>query len=210
MKKADFIGNDKQIYVDKLEISKEDITKLPMGRFHGRITVVSSRESADKAIGFLSRSRFLGFDTETRPCFKKGEHHKVSLIQLASETHAYLFRINILGMPPSLRWLLETEKVIKIGQDVRQDLKALKKECGVQGRGFIDLMDITKKLECSPRSVKGLAALFLGIRISKSAQTSNWERQRLNLKQKMYAAMDAWICLEVYKSMLKRKLVRPA
>lgn len=195
--------------MEKLEISKEEIAKLPAGRFRGRITVVSSRQSAEKAAKILSREEVIGFDTETRPSFKKGEHHSISLIQMATPKHAFLFRINRIGMPLGLKGLLEDGKIIKVGQGILQEVKDLKKEQGIDGKGFIDLMDITKKIQCSPRSAKGLSALFLGIRISKSAQTSNWERQSLTWKQKAYAATDAWICLEVYKTMVKKELVRP-
>jgi len=187
-------------------ISKEELNSLPIGRFHGRISVIYSQGAAERAAGFLLRSRMLGFDTETRPSFKKGESHPTALVQLSNYEHAFLFRISEMSMPPSLRRILEDRHIVKIGQDVGPDLKALKKEHKVEGRGFVDLLDISKRLECSPRGVKAMAAHFLGFRVSKAAQTTNWEARVLTEKQKVYAATDAWVCLAVYRKIMKMGL----
>jgi ribonuclease D len=188
-------------------ISKDEINLLPAGSFPGKISVVSSHEGAERAARFLSGSRMLGFDTETRPSFRRGESHPIALLQLSTDTHAFLIRVGRTGVPFALKRILEDRNIIKLGQGLKHEMVLLHKELGVRGEGFIDLLDIAHRLECSPRSVKAMAAIFLGIRISKSAQTTNWGRSFLTDKQVLYAATDAWACLKIFHEMKRRGLV---
>jgi ribonuclease D len=186
-------------------ITKEQLMELPVGGFRGEIILIYTKKKAEDAAENLLRHEVLGFDTETKPVFKKGQRQNpIALIQLSTERTAYLFRVNETGMTPGLRRVLESPDILKVGQALKYELATMKRELGVKGAGFIDMLDIAHKLETEPKSVRGLAALFLGIRIIKSMQVTNWERHRLSAKQKMYAATDAWACLEVYKE-LKRK-----
>jgi ribonuclease D len=189
-------------------ISKDEINELPAGGFRGRITTVFTEKKAEEAAQTLLRHGLIGFDTETKPTFRKGQkQNPIALMQLSTERHAFLFRINETGMTPGLRKVLESPGILKIGQALKYELRTMKKELGITGRGFVDLLDIAHKLDCEPKSVRGMAALFLGIRISKSMQVTNWERGRLSGKQKRYAATDAWACLAVYGELKKRKLL---
>ena len=148
-------------------LSKEQIAEIPLGGFRGRITVAYTPQKADEAASFLSRYHFLGFDTETKPVFKKGQkQNPIALIQLSTERHAFLFRVSETGMTPALKEILESPKIRKIGQAMKHELVTMKKELKVEGRGFIDLLDIAHRLECEPKSVKGMAAIFLGISIT--------------------------------------------
>jgi len=189
-------------------MTKEQINGLQLGGFRGRVSVASTAEGAQRAANSLSGCRMLGFDTESKPSFRKGETHRTALLQLSSDRHAALFRLHGTGMPSALRWLLETPKITKIGQGFDHELKTLKKEHGVVGRGFLDLLHIANRLNCTPKSVRGMAAIFLGVRISKSAQMTNWERHALTEKQERYAATDAWICLKIYEEMRRRGLAQ--
>ncbi len=190
-------------------MEKEQIMELPVGGFSGKIYTVYTRAKAEEAAENLLRHDVLGFDTETKPVFKKGQkQNPIALIQLSTERTAYLFRVNETGMTPGLRKIIESPEILKIGQAMKHELKTMEKELKVKGHGFVDLLDIGFTLDCSPRSVRGMAALFLGIRILKSMQVTNWERGRLSEKQKRYAATDAWACLEVYKEIKRRKLVK--
>jgi ribonuclease D len=188
-------------------ISTDGINLLPLAGFRGRITVVSTVQKADWAAGILQRSHVLGFDTETRPSFRRGERPPVALVQISTRDHAFLFRVNRMGMPASLKGLLEDGRVLKVGQGLKYEMQMLKKDFRVDGRGFIDLLEVGHRLNFSPKSVKGMSALFLGIRISKAAQTTNWESEYLSEKQIRYAATDAWACLMIYDEIRRRNLV---
>jgi len=191
-------------------MSKDKINNLPINAFPGRISVLSSFSSAgeiESAMRILGNSRMLGFDTESRPSFRKGDKNPIALIQLSTDDRAFLFRIHGRCVPGGLKRILENQGILKIGQGLKHELRTLHKELGVAGKGFIDLLDIAHKLDCSPKSVRGLSAIFLGFRITKSAQMSNWERGSLTEKQKLYAATDAWACLKVYEELRRRNIM---
>jgi ribonuclease D len=194
----------------RFSISKEKINDLPIGAFRGKIRVIqpySSHEEIGHAIRVLGSSRVLGFDTETKPSYRKGESHPIALIQLSTERHAFLFRVHDSGIPRGLKRILEDPRILKIGQGLKHEMRLLKKEFGVDGKGFIDMLDIAHKLDCVPKSVRGLSAIFLGCRVTKSAQRTNWERKTLTEKQRLYAATDAWACLMVYEEMRRRGIL---
>lgn len=184
-------------------ITKEDIQRLPLISFEGEIVIVDSKEGLHEAIGYLRNQPIVGFDTETKPAFVKGEYNPTALIQLATQDKAYLFRLNSIGYPDSLFNLLEDETITKLGISLLDDLKDLKKLRHFEPAGFIDLNHIAKELGIKHIGVRKLAAIFMEHRISKSQQVSNWENKKLTLGQQRYAATDAWICLEIHHQ-LKR------
>lgn len=189
--------------------TKEEILALPLGGFTGPIFLAYSSGTAERAASELLREKMLGFDTETKPNFIKGrKQNPIGLVQISTLRKAYLFRVNETGMTPALKKLLESPHVIKIGQGMKNEIAAMKKDLGVAGRGFIDLLDIAHKLECDPKSVRAMTGIFLGFRISKSMQVTNWEARVLSEKQKRYAATDAWACLAVYKELERRGLLK--
>ncbi len=193
----------------RFSLTKEQINELPVGGFGGKIYLIYTKKKAEEAAENLLRHETLGFDTETKPVFKKGQkQNPIALIQLSTEKTAYLFRVNETGMVPGLKKVLESPNILKIGQAMKHEILTMKKELDVKGNGFVDLLDAAFKLETEPKSVKGLAALFLGIRIIKSMQVTNWERERLSMKQQRYAATDAWACLEVFRELQKRRLLK--
>ncbi len=197
----------------RFSISKDKINDLPIGAFRGKISVIlphSSHEKIGHAIRVLGASRILGFDTETKPSFRKGESHPIALIQISTESMAFLFRVHDACIPAGLKRILENPRILKIGQGLHHEMRLLKKELGVEGRGFVDMLDIAHKLDCTPKSVRGLSAIFLGRRVTKSAQRTNWERKTLTEKQLLYAATDAWACLMVYMEMRRRGLLDPS
>jgi ribonuclease D len=108
-------------------ISKEEIIELPLGQFEGPIYLIDRPEQVEDAVDFLENQPLIGFDTETKPSFRKGEFNHVSLLQLSTANQAFVFRLNKIGFPPPLRSLLEKENVLKVGAAVHDDLKALKK-----------------------------------------------------------------------------------
>jgi ribonuclease D len=182
----------------KINITPDEINNLPLRIFEGKTSVISEPEKVAKAIKEIEKHEVVGFDTETRPAFKKGQVYQVSLLQLAVPGKVFLIRIQHTGVTEEIAHLFQNEKVIKAGVGIRDDLKALRKHRDFEPGSCLDLSTLAKAAGLQVESVKKLAALLLGFRISKSAQTSNWEAQTLAQKQIEYAATDAWVCLELY------------
>jgi ribonuclease D len=187
-------------------ISLETISQLPRKQFEGRIVLVDSSQGVQGILNNINGSTLLGFDTETKPAFKKGHSHKPALIQLADDDTCYIFRLNKIGLPDGLVALLSDKTVTKIGLAVKDDYSALSKLRNFIPSGFIDLQSYVENFGIEDKSLKKLAAITLGIRISKSQQTSNWENQTLSESQLIYAATDAWICLKIYKRLKEIEL----
>lgn len=188
----------------KISIEPSDIEKLPLGSFPGTIVVISKPgRELNRAIAYLKSQPMLGFDTETKPVFSPGQqHHNIALLQLSGPDRAYLFRVFNLGMRHRLCRILGDPSIVKIGAAVHDDVRGLKKYMPFQEAGFVDLQKIAYEWGIRDKSVKKLAANILGIRISKTQQLSNWEAPELSDAQKMYAATDAWVCLEMYRKLL--------
>jgi ribonuclease D len=187
----------------KINISTEEINNLPLRTFEGKTAVISEAEKLPKIIKEIEKHEVVGFDTETRPSFKKGQVYKVSLLQLAIPGKVYIIRVNHTGVTEDIARLFENEKIIKAGVGIRDDLKALQKLQPFTPSNTCELSTLAKQAGLQVESVKKLTALLLGFRISKSAQTSNWEVQTLTQKQIEYAATDAWVCLELYEKLKK-------
>ena len=182
-------------------ITKEEISNLPLLSFEGDIKIIESEKELKKALVSLRQNKILGFDTETRPSFKKGFKNKVALLQLSTNKNAFLFRLNRTGLPEELIEILSDESIIKIGTALKDDISSLQKYHSFEPKGFIDLQNFVKNFEIESKGLKKLAAIVLGNRISKSQQTSNWENEILTDSQKVYAATDAWVCLEIYNKL---------
>ena len=196
------------IMTKKVIYSKFDKKKIPtLSRviFPGRIIVVLNEREADKAVDYLLNAELLGFDTETKPSFRKGHQNTVALLQVSTNDTCFLFRLHRTGLCPSIKKLLETTEVRKIGLSWHDDILSLKK-CGeFQPQGFIDLQDHMKELGIEDTGLAKLYANIFGQRISKREQLSNWEADVLSEKQKAYAATDAWACVMLYKEYLRLK-----
>ncbi len=178
---------------------------LPRQKFTGEVYYIDSVKAFHQFIPELYKEPILGFDTETRPAFKKGQRHNVSLLQLSTSTQAFLFRLNKIGLPAELTTILSDPSIIKAGVAIHDDLKALNRLAPFQPDGFIDLQDYVKEFGVEDNGLKKLASIFLGFQISKRQQTSNWDEDSLSLSQIEYAATDAWVCYEIYKMLNKIK-----
>lgn len=182
-------------------ISAEELNELPLGAYEGEVVLVTDPKQVAKAIREISQFDRLGFDTETKPVFVRGHHNKVAILQLATPEKVYVFRLNSTGLTPELKGLFENEDILKIGVAIRDDIKALQHLKNFHARGFLELTVLTKAAGFEAEGLKKLTALILGFRISKSAQTSNWEAPKLDEKQISYAATDAWVCLRMYEAL---------
>ena len=188
-------------------ITKNDLKELPLKHFEGVINVIENPLQADAIAEKLQKEKIIGFDTETKPSFKKGVSNNISLLQLSTEEEAFLFRLNITGFNGELTRLLSNPKIKKIGVGIRDDLRGLQRLKKFTPKGFIDIQELAPKYGIEVLSLKSLAGLLLGIRISKRQRLSNWEAEELSEGQKLYAATDAWAALRIYNKIKNMKPV---
>lgn len=189
---------------NKLTISNEEINALPLGAFEGKTIIVSEEKKIIHAFDEIKEHAVVGFDTETKPVFVSGQQNKVALMQVALPDKVFLIRLKQTGITPHLIEFLESDRILKAGVALRDDIKALQRLKHYKPAGFIELAHMSKQAGLEVESVKKLTALLLGFRISKSAQTSNWEAEVLQEKQISYAATDAWVCLQIYDKLSQK------
>lgn len=180
------------------EISKEQLNELPLIKYEGKVEVVDSPSRLNKALEEIRAFDAVGFDTESKPTFRKGEYNHVSLIQFAVPEKVYLVRINKTGFTTQLQSFFSEKHPLKVGISIRDDIKDLQKLAYFTPGSVIDLNTVAKTLEVQHAGVRKLTAVFLKGRVSKTQQTTNWERDQLTSRQIRYAATDAWVCLEIY------------
>ena len=188
-----------------MELTKEVIKTLPLIQFEGKATVVNTAKGVSEAVEVLSKSSVLGFDTETKPAFKKGQYYDPALIQLSTDKEAYIFQLRKVGFDPKIRSLLENKNIVKAGVSVTDDIKELNVLGTFEPHGFVDLAVMAKEREIPYYGLRNLAAYFLNGRISKSQQTSNWENDDLTESQIIYAATDAWVAWKIYHGMISHE-----
>lgn len=179
-------------------ISKEELNELPIRAFEGNIHVVDSLDKVAAAVEYLSTSKLIGCDTETRPNFKKGQRNRVALLQLSDATNAFLFRLNLIGLPADVATILQRNDIKKVGAAIRDDIAALQKLQPFTPNGFIDIQKMMDAYGIEAKSLKKMSAIVLKFRISKTQQLSNWESPALTHAQQLYAATDAWVSREIY------------
>ncbi len=187
----------------KESITKEELVELPLKWFEGEIVVVDSKETLQQAEEVLSKQLIIGFDTETKPAFKKGVFNHVALLQLSTKTQAFLIRLNQIGLSKKICDILANPEIIKPGVAIRDDIKGLMLIRKFKPGGFVELQDSAIELGIQNFSLKKLTAIACGFRISKGQQLTNWEVDELTEKQQIYAATDAWTSLKIYETFSK-------
>ncbi len=187
-------------------MDSEALNQLPVCSVNGRIIVIDSPVGVEAAIAELRHEGLIGFDTETRPSFTKGVRYSISLLQLATRTTAYLFRLQMIGLNEPLKALLEDPSVIKVGLSTHDDFHSLQRWMPCAPKGFIELQQYVKAFGIEDMSLQKIYAIVFGERISKTQQLSNWELNPLTPAQCKYAAIDAWACLFIYYKMENKSL----
>ena len=172
---------------------------MPKASFPGQIHVVRTEEQTIEAVAYLSTCKLVGIDSETRPSFTKGHTNKVALLQIASEEHCYLFRLNITGLTKPLVELLEDSSVVKVGLSLRDDFLMLHKRANFRPQGYIELQDYVHRFGIEEMSLRKIYGILFGEKISKAQRLSNWEAETLTHAQQLYAATDAWACINIYE-----------
>ncbi|NBC83631.1 MAG: 3'-5' exonuclease domain-containing protein 2 [Bacteroidetes bacterium] len=187
----------------KPRISDQELKVLPKKSFNGTIYIIQNENDFETVIPKLEQAELLGFDTETRPSFKKGQKNKVALLQLSTDQEAFLFRLNNgMSIPDKLINILENEDILKAGVAIKDDLRAIRQRMPFHPRGFIELQEFVKDYEIEDNGLRKLAGNVLHIKISKRQQLSNWENPILTDGQIRYAATDAWVCYKIYETLM--------
>lgn len=191
--------------VIKRTIDKEILKELPKAAFPGEIHVVQTPWEAERAVTYLKGCPILGIDSETRPSFTKGQSHKVALLQISSEEHCFLFRLNLTELTLPLITLLENPNVTKVGLSLRDDFMMLHKRAPFEQHACVELQEYVRAFGIQDKSLQKIYAILFGEKISKSQRLSNWEADTLTEPQKQYAATDAWACLNIYNKLQELK-----
>jgi len=173
---------------------------MPREEFRGKIVVVENEQQLLRALTDLSKSTAIGFDTETRPCFRKNTRHRMALMQLSSGNTWDLIRIcRFDPVPLALEQFLKDSTIKKIGLSLRDDFNGLFRITHIAPGNFIDLQHIVGQFGIEELSLRKIYAILFGKKISKRERLSNWEQPVLTKAQQRYAALDAWSCLRIYK-----------
>lgn len=183
----------------KTSITKAELAELPAETLAGPVTVIDKDANVESAVAALKAADIIGFDTETKPSFKRGERHSVALLQLSTPTESFLFRLNKIGLPAPVMHLLEDEKVLKVGLSIHDDFHNLQKKYHFVPRGFIDLQEYVKNFKIDDNSLSRIYGILFDKRISKGQRLSNWEASELTQHQQEYAALDAVACITIYR-----------
>ena len=188
-------------------ISREEISELPIRRYEGPVRLVAGQPDLQHAMQDILQESVVGFDTETRPAFRAGETYLPSLVQFATASTVYLLQAQQRDLFVAMREILSSEKVIKVGVSVTDDMRSLRKLFEFDERSVVDLGKIARRHGLKQTGVRNLAGIFLGTRIPKGAKTTNWAARHLTPQQIVYAATDAWACRELYLQFKELKLV---
>ncbi len=183
----------------RANIDKSEVVGLPIETFDGRIIVIQTESEANKAVDFLMTQDVVGLDTETRPSFVKGRVNTVSLLQVSTSDTCFLFRLNMIGLCTAVRRMLEDVALLKVGLSLKDDFLSLHRLGEFEIGHYTELQHMVKEYGIEEQSLQKVYALLFGKKISKTQRLSNWDTDVLTDKQKMYAAIDAWACLRIFK-----------
>lgn len=189
-------------------IDKEELKLLPVKSFEGELVIINEEKDLEPYIPYLFKQKMIGFDTETRPAFKKGVSNPVALLQLATDEYAFLIRLNKMKLPDTIRRILSDEQILKIGVAINNDFKAIRKTFKVEPAGFVDLQTLSEEYAITDNALTKLCGIILDFTISKAQRLTNWENEELTIAQQRYAATDAWACYEIYKKLNESEKIK--
>lgn len=183
-------------------ISKDLIHWMPLAQFDGETIVVDQAEQVDAAVDWLCCQTMVGVDTEARPSFTRGIHYPTCLVQIATESRCYLFRLNKIGMPKRLADFFADKRICKVGLAFKDDLNGLRRLRDFEPANCIDVQHIVRQYGILDLGLQKMFAICYGKKISKTQQLTNWENAALTPEQARYASTDAWATLLIYQDLL--------
>lgn len=189
------------------KLSKSEINDLPIRKWEGPINLVDSDAQMVDAVLRLKNEQVIGFDVETRPAFKKGVTYRPSLVQMAGAGYVHIFQLTRLSEYTALSDLMSDPDILKVGVGLAHDAQQLQSVFAFEPQKLLDLSEVTRRVGIESYGLRSLSAHFLGFRISKRAQCSNWDNKALRPFQISYAATDAWVSREIYLAMQTQGLL---
>ncbi len=184
-------------------LTPDEINAMPLCRYEGPVHVVRNLEDWAGVLDDLKAAPVLGFDTETRPTFRKGKVNSPALVQLATENAVYLIQLAWLPFGPHLDEILADPAILKAGVGIRFDMISLARLSPFRPAGLVDLGSAARMNGLSSQGLRTLTADLFQLRISKGSQCSNWSLMELSARQIVYAATDAWIGRRIYLRMVE-------
>lgn len=184
-------------------------SELPVysGVSMARITLVDNAGLAERAMAELLAVPVIGFDTESKPTFQKGEVSTgPHLVQLANDERVFLFPVLFAVNHEVLRRVLATPQLVKVGFGLGNDRTALRARLGIELNNVLDLGEVLRGPgHRGTVGAKVAVAHYFGQKFQKSKKvgTSNWASPRLNDRQLLYAANDAHVALQIYRAWLR-------
>ena len=151
-------------------ISREDMAALPIRRYEGEVNLVATSQDLERALADLLQESVVGFDTETRPAFKKGETYLPCLVQAATARRVYIFQLRQPQVFGLLAELLTEKRVVKAGVALAYDLRSLKLLFPFTEANVLDLGSVARRCRLDQTGLRNLAGIFLGVRIPKGAR----------------------------------------
>lgn len=191
------------MFIIKRKLDKEVLKEMPTVHFPGKINIVQTPWEAEKVATYLKSFPLLGIDTETRPSFKRGHYNQVALLQVAAGEECFLFRLNLIGLTLPVITLLESPSIIKVGLSLKDDFHMLHQRAPFTPRAIVELQEFVRPFGIQDMALQKIYGILFGERISKSQRLSNWEADTLTTSQQVYAATDAWACLNIYQKLLE-------
>ena len=180
------------------DISRAEMAALPIRRYEGEIVLVAEHRSLVRAVDDIGHEAVVGWDTETRPAFTKGESYLPSLVQVATSRAVYVFQLPRLDVSAQVAGFFAAPEIVKVGISVKDDLKKLAQVFPLEPVSVLDAGTVARRHGMEQTGLRNLAGIFLGFRVPKGAKTTNWSAPRLSAQQITYAATDAWACRELY------------
>ena len=187
----------------KRKMTTEEINALPLRYYTGEIAVINTMRDWRMAEADLLESQVIGFDTETKPSFRKGINNPPHLIQMATEKRVYLIQLRRFHFNAQCASVLSNPALLKVGVAIGDDMLSLGRLHPFEARGIVDLGTLTEKYGFASHGLRTLAASLFGWRISKGPQCSNWNATKLTNRQIVYAATDAWIGRMIYLALME-------
>jgi RNA polymerase sigma factor for flagellar operon FliA len=168
------------------------------------VRLVRAAAELEQAQAALLAADVIGFDTESKPTFLKGQTSDgPHLVQLSTDAACYLFQIGTQPSPalPLLKEVLESERILKVGFGLSDDVRRLRAKLGIEPQRVADLSVALRGGQRNDLGAKSAVARFFGQKLQKSKKisTTNWAAPRLSERQILYAADDAQVALRIYR-----------